>query len=139
MSKDTFDAVLASVPNGATAGRVTSKGTHYTPEIDFRTLNHWDAPPPTKPLPDVLKDRSLIGRRVGRLTVVGYLGKFNPKKKALWLVRCVCGDYESRHSAAIVHPSGGESCRVCSDLVFKRRRYEREGARPVEDFFVSVK
>lgn len=40
MAKDTFDAVLASVPQGATAGRVTSRGTHYEPTIPVQTRKY---------------------------------------------------------------------------------------------------
>lgn len=139
MSKDTFDAVLASTPQGAIAGRVTSKGVHYEPDVDFDTHLHWDAPPPKKPIPEAANNfEDMTGRKFGRFTVFGYFGKLNPKKKALWIVRCVCGDYELRHAAAIKNAPPNDCCRVCFDLRVKRRRYEVEGARPISDFFQPV-
>lgn len=135
MAKDTFDKILSSTPLNSTAGRVTSKGTHYTPEIEFGTHKHFDAPPPMKRVPSDAED--LTGRKFGRLTVVG-LGdtkRGNGSVGGSWVVRCACGDYEHRRRKAILNPENtGDKCRVCYDFEVKRKRYDREGSRPIEDF-----
>ena len=87
-------------------------------EGSFRRPPHdcWHArvPPQTispRYFPDVATGfEDLTGRQTGRLTVIGYLGKQNPKKKARWLVRCACGDYEVRHAAAIKAAASGDDC-----------------------------
>lgn len=143
MGKNTFDAVLASVPNGATAGRVTSKGTHYTPQMNaVPTRSHWDAPPKMRPVPAT--SIKLVGRKFGKLTVFGLWDDTDggPRRdaKAKWVVRCACGDYEIRTAKAINNPANNEdACRICRDFVRKQRNLKVFGSRPVGDFFVSVK
>lgn len=63
----------------------------------------------------------LTGRRVGRLTVVAFLGKPNPKDKARWLVKCDCGDYEGRTAKAINERSD-DMCVNCRYLEAVKRR-----------------
>jgi hypothetical protein len=144
MSRSAFDAVLASVPQDATAGKVTSRGVHYDPKIDVKARKysdvptHSDAPSKCVPVPNVPNFVNLTGRKFGRLTVVGYLGRLNPKneKKSSWLCRCVCGDYATRKAASIKNPNNAEDCCAkCLAWRVTKRRYEREGARPVHDFF----
>src|SRR5947209_12093599 len=104
MGRDTFDAVLASVPNGATAGRVTSRGEHWTPKRQLSPGElHWDTPPPMfawrpglmQGLPD------FTGHKFGRMTVLGLM-KVRPGGEGLrWVVRCACGDYEVRKTKAV--------------------------------------
>lgn len=142
MSKDTFDAVLASVPQGAVAGRVTARGTHYEPRMNPTPATHYhaDVPPPLKRCPNPAAAQRMIGKKFGRFTVIGYCAKQNPKKPAKWAVRCACGQYEVRGAGAINNPANAEidRCRVCRDFQYKQRAYRELGSRPIGDFFVSV-
>ena len=118
----TLDRILSSNPVNATASRVTSKGIHWesqNPPPEY----HWhsDAPPKLKPVggngSPLFVD--LTGVRQGRLTVIGYLGKLNPKASARWLVRCDCGDYEARSARAIKQHRGNDEacCWNCDHLL----------------------
>lgn len=114
MSKNTWDAVLASAPLNATAGAVTSAGVHFEPEAEFKNLS-WENCPPLAALrrPYPFKFVDMTGRKFGRMTVVGYVGKINPKKKAIWACRCVCGRYEGRHAPAIAAADPQAMCQAC--------------------------
>jgi len=150
VSKDTFDAVLASVPQGRTAGAVTSRGTHWEPkDIEDKGLT-WSAPPLMQRFdPGPFNKPDLTGLRVGRFTVVGYLhSSVSPKSRARWVVRCACGDYASRRTRALrkwmtaapAENEGrtGDRCHRCAALQQIHFKYRTEGPRPVSDFFVSV-
>ena len=118
-----MDRIFSSNPVNATAGFVVAKGIHWDPEINFGNLQHWDAPPQTLPMPDAGSFVDLSGKKFGRFTVIGYLGKPNKKKKAKWLVRCSCGDYEARTSVAINNPANaGDMCKPCLHLAYIKRR-----------------
>lgn len=142
MAKNTFDAILASSPLNATAGRVTSRGTHYEQQFTQQVRKysdlptHSDAPFKCVPMPIAPSFVDLTGRKYGRLTVIGYLGRLNPKnqKKASWAVRCVCGDYETRSGAAIKGANESDACRKCIAWRVTQNRYKRQGARPIGDF-----
>jgi hypothetical protein len=132
-----FDRLAASAPQNATAARVTSKGVHYEPDVQYGTHWHADTPPRTRPIPAISQYTcaDLIGRKFGRLTVIGLAADYNPKKSARWVVRCACGDYETRKATAIRNPNNGEDrCQVCLHSVNVTKRYKRLGSRPLNDF-----
>lgn len=128
----TFEKIAASTPRNATAASVTSRGTHYEPVVDLANHQHFDTPPATTPIlsESIGTCGDLIGRRFGRFTVIGLAaeGPPNPKKKARWVVRCACGDYEYRKAKSIRNPANSDDmCQKCRHVVDARRRYEREG------------
>src|ERR1700748_451152 len=98
-----FNQLLTSRPVDRAAARVIGCGVEYEPDKKIVRL-HWSAPPatiavaPFKALNPLFDD--LTGLVVGRMKVIGYLGKIKKNKPALWLVRCNCGDYEARKSKA---------------------------------------
>jgi len=88
---------------------------------------HWSAPPRLPRRPSAVPD--LAGRKFGHFTVVGYFGPF--RRGSLWLVRCLCGDYETRKSHAVKNPHNcHDRCDKCRTLLFLRREqhYLRTGA-----------
>ena len=106
MNDNLIRRVIASTPVNKTAGVVMSRGIHWESQRKDGDAQHWKAPPKTVPVPDDNKGPSLIGAKVGRFTVVGYLGKLSnkPAAKGRWLVKCTCGDYEARSAKAIKNP-----------------------------------
>ena len=105
MSKNHWDAILASSPLNATAGAVTSKGYQYEPDINGRNIHEWDAPPAIEPVGETHRRNAsfsdLTGHVFGRLTVMGMLRDNPTKKAALWVCRCTCGKYVGKRAKAI--------------------------------------
>ena len=134
-----FDKLLTSRPVDSAAARVLGRGVHYVPQKNI-AQRHWKSPPPVIPQSDWPKTDSfhdLTGLSFGRFKVVGYLGKPGSKKQlALWLVRCACGDFESRSAKAVRNPENrGDRCGNCRHLAFLKRQeaYLRNPAAPQPD------
>lgn len=120
------DRLLRSVPINKQTALVVSKGVRFEP-IKKIVQRHWssapqcDEPPRRAPLVDV------AGKKFGRFTVVKYFGS-NEKRGALWLVKCACGDYETRTSKSINNPNNtGDRCEKCRAVLFLRQRQLRDG------------
>jgi hypothetical protein len=123
-----FDKLLTSRPVNRAAARVLGGGVHYEPDKEI-VQRHWTAPPPLKTIPPAAridpKFVDLTGVSFGRFRVIGYLGVLSEAKKAkaLWLVRCACGDYESRSAKSVQNPENhGDRCEKCRHLAFLKRR-----------------
>lgn len=123
-----FDRIVSSAPLNKQAGIVTSGGEHWEPSK--RIVNaHWEAPPKLKTLP--IGVPVLTGVRFGRFRVSGLLHddeRPNKGKKAaaMWVVKCDCGNYETRSSKAIRNQQNNEDCcQKCRHLAWMQRR-ERE-------------
>lgn len=122
---DVFDRIAASRPVNQSAARaVSQKGIHYQFKPSTARLHS----------PDVLpvastgnpNDLDLIGVRFGRLTVIGRAALQNPKKRATYVCRCVCGAYEHRKAKAIQNPLNAEDrCSSCQHLL----KLQMHGAR----------
>ncbi len=86
---------------------------------------HWSAPPAMIPLPKLSPD--LIGAKFGRMEVVGFLADSTKE----YVVRCLCGDYETRRARAIRNPENfGDRCTVCQkDAHIKR--HDAQGNRKI--------
>ncbi len=124
---DLWERLAASTPNDRTAATVTSE-SRDTPEERGYTRPHWKAPPammaPTKPMLLDPTFRDLTGTAPGRFVVLGILvvprGHRGPQQ---WVLRCACGDYETRRAKAILHPEGRpDRCEDCERLEALRRR-----------------
>jgi hypothetical protein len=127
-----FDRIAASAPLNATAARVTSKGEHYE-SLKRITQLHWDAPPKMREVTATDLEQTsftdLRGRQFGRLTVLGILAreKTGSTKPNVWVVKCVCGDYESRTGKAIRNPANSDDCcQKCRQVAYLRRRETRK-------------
>lgn len=148
---DRMDAVFASVPQDATAARVTSKGEHFEPTVEYAGHEHHDVPPQIisicKALPSAKPIiAELTGKRFGRLTVIGLAkvqaqsGTMKRKQHARWAVRCACGDYEFRTAKAIRNPTNTDDmCRKCRQVEVNKKRYDRDGGRGWEEFVPELK
>lgn len=122
MKTTPFDHIRTARPVNRLAARQTGSGIVWTPNRrDTEGARRWHTPPALQPHPHAKNFVDLTGRRVGRMTVVGYLGKLNPKKKAVWLCRCDCGIFESRSARAIVDADGWGRCQDCLYLEMVKR------------------
>ena len=107
--------------NKQAALAISARGVHYQPKAQTN-VDEWDVPPPTLPVPS--SEPSLIGKKFGRFTVVGYLGwKKTAKKGSDWLVRCLCGRYTHRRTRTILWSKGRDRCSQCRALIDIRRSY----------------
>ncbi|WP_168169281.1 hypothetical protein [Kushneria phosphatilytica] len=104
-------------PINKTAARVLSPGEAYTPQTRA-LMPRWKMPPQTRVVPSGMPN--LTGMKRGRMTVIGLLA--DESKKAKWVVRCVCGWYETRSSKAIRNPKNmQERCQECRHLAYLQR------------------
>lgn len=118
-----WDALLASDPvNTGAAKDAAAKGINFDPTKRIREWDlHSHAPIKTK---RVRSGIDLTGHRCGRLTVIGLADLPNRGKangaRAAWVVRCICGYYETRSAKALRSPEYAKvaMCKACD--------YERE-------------
>jgi hypothetical protein len=106
-------------PVDQAAARVTQPGPRGL-ESAKRIRSHYSATPiAVRPVPDSCQD-DLTGRRVGYLTVVGFARDL----AKLWVCRCVCSYYVTRHARAIKNPRNQEidRCERCRELAFLKRQ-----------------
>lgn len=115
-----YDRIVTSAPldrQAAVVGAASGEGG----ELDLATSNkggrpQWDAPLACLPVPPDVE--SWTGRKIGRLAVIGYLGRgaghVSGAKARRWLVRCSCSAYETRREAALQAPAVEEMCGRCA-------------------------
>jgi hypothetical protein len=103
-----IEKIIISIPINRMAAIVTSKGVEFRIENKDKKRTFNENILPVKKIDDALKNSDsfidLTGSRFGSLTVVGLYDKpWRVKKSSygLWVVRCVCGNYETRTSRAI--------------------------------------
>lgn len=112
-----FDGVRRE-PVDKLAAFVFAKGVKYTNDVKI-TCPHWESPPPIRKPPENAPE--LIGKTFGRFTVVG----LHKTMSGSWVVRCSCGDYETRKARSICNPNNfGDRCTKCRNVAFERKRYE---------------
>jgi hypothetical protein len=118
-----FERIFTSAPLNKTAALVTGKGVHFDDTAKLKRNpghRHFEAPPvcvDPKDYPQAPEFQDLRGRKIGRMKVVGYLGTLGYSKwaKGAWLVRCVCGDYETRKAKTIKTSNDpNHSCDRCA-------------------------
>lgn len=119
MGRD-FDFVFTNKPANKTAAAVLSQsGEHYDPDCVMNEF-HSETPLPIEDFIGPEKD-NLTGRKVGRMTVIGFLRKETVKRSGLWLVRCTCGHYETRRSHSIKNERNtNDMCRNCRNWEFHK-------------------
>ncbi|MDR7102975.1 hypothetical protein [Croceicoccus sp. BE223] len=117
-----MDRIFSSDPLNATAGRVTARGMHWDPALTPPPqVRHHVSPPaviPPEHYPGGKDFEDLRGRQFGRFTVIGFLGKRNPKASGLWLVRCACGAFEERKTKIVRAAAADQMCCSCSYLEY---------------------
>lgn len=114
-----FDGVHRA-PSDQNAAKVFAKGIKHREMTDFGNCLHWQNPPPFTTR--LQKDHpQIIGQKFGRLTVIG----LSTTIRGSWVVRCVCGDYETRkHKALRSEKNWGDRCMVCRDKAYRIKNHE---------------
>lgn len=118
----TFERLLTSKPVDRLAARQLSRGIEWRPNFAGNPHARKWSDKPTDWLIPIPKDghrgsfEDMTGRTLGRFTVVGWLGKPNRKTKSVWLVRCTCGNYETRGARAIKGGWPHDACEQCKYL-----------------------
>jgi hypothetical protein len=140
-----YSQVADATPINRNAIAVTrNSGEHFTDGEDRparnATLLHWENCPPLIPIPSIKHAhgrelaRSLMGKKFGRMTVVGLFRERLEHlpiqdQAAIWVVRCTCGCYEGRRYKAINNPENtNDMCHNCRHLEFIKRRYRELGS-----------
>jgi len=101
-----------------TSAMVFSPGVRYENPAKV-TCPHWDAQPPIRKPP--ICAPNLVGIKFGRFVVLGMSADI----AGSWIVRCDCGDYETRKAKAIRNPNNfGDRCTKCRNVAFERKDYE---------------
>lgn len=69
----------------------------------------------------------LVGRRFGRLTVMGLsaVPTTDSGHQGRWVVRCDCGAYEVRKRRALLNPNASLMCDVCDQREREAQGYHR--------------
>ncbi len=119
-------------PINSTAAMMLCKGEQYTSK---KKGNGGDSelPIPIRALP-WNADKTLIGKRRGKLTVLGI-----SFKKYRWVVRCDCGMYSLRKSKSMNNENNiMDRCDTCRELLYLKRKehYNRTGFDKPLEFFV---
>ncbi len=113
-----FDGTSGTPVDGL-AARVASKGFQYKPKKKVVQC-HWGAPPEMRRVPRGVPN--LTGVSFGGFRVMGLYTGTKHRGGALWVVRCVCGDYETRSSRAIKNPKNAQDCcELCRHVAYLRQ------------------
>jgi hypothetical protein len=130
MASDVLKDLGARRPVDRTAALVISRGYHF----DYRKIPGCvlsETPPCTTARPSTAPD--LNGRRIGRLTVIGFCGRVRKKTTAgntktlfYYSVRCDCGLYSIRRKQAVLNPYNcADACERCKHLLYLQREDRR--------------
>lgn len=100
-----FDTVAPLMPYDKTASMVAGKGEHFEWEPENGGKTHSRDPIATR-APEA-KERfqpgfvDLKGVKIGRFTVMGIAAELKTCNGQNWVLRCVCGSYETRKAKYI--------------------------------------
>ena len=129
MSKDILD--MKRLPIDRVEARVIGKGIDWTPSKKIMTGDS-ENPLPVYPVKNIKNQqhreevRRMIGRKRGRLTIIGVADEQlnrGGKKGLRYVVRCVCGIYTYRRGAPFKKGSDGfDACERCRELLYLKRR-----------------
>jgi len=135
---------VKGTPVNKTAALITSQSKQTfddTKHLDPRMI-HSDTPLPVKEYPKNNPHPDLTGRRCGWLTVVGLLDREKvysfprraSKRGAPWVVRCVCGAYETRRRKALMNPKNRvDRCHVCQKIATMKRHMDYLVGKPQKE------
>ena len=138
LSRIDMDAVAPLTPHDKTAAVVGGKGVHYEFSV-LPTRAFSDTPLPMRPPSKAELGNpafiNLTGRKVGRMTIVG-IAERKTNDGMNWVVRCVCGNYETRKTKYLKTCLGGTFSEgvelMCAWCLNTRRLQKGKGSRAEE-------
>ncbi|QJS27452.1 hypothetical protein [Rhizobium ruizarguesonis] len=108
-----MDAVAPLYPSDKVAGRVAARGEHFEWEPARSGKVHSDLPLAHRaPTERELADPTYVdlsGATIGRLKVIGVAADVTSRGNQNWVVRCVCGAYETRKGRYIKACAAGNN------------------------------
>ncbi|MBY5682666.1 hypothetical protein HFO32_10905 [Rhizobium leguminosarum] len=124
-----MDAVAPLCPSDKVAGRVASRGEHFEWQPNKSGKIHSDVPLATRSPSNAERALpmfvDLTGHKIGRLSVMGIAAAYNSTNGQNWVVRCVCGYYETRKAkfikACVAGKNPGEDEPMCEACGYTRR------------------
>lgn len=89
---------------------------HAATTLPQRQEAQTDEPLKKRGVPEGTDD--LVGKVIGKLTVIGFHRKVCPARMNIWIVQCECGAHEVRRQRWIKNPPEAHAacCRMCRDL-----------------------
>lgn len=124
MKRNSIYNGLNNAPINMLASRVLARGESYNFKNNEPHREESDTPLSITwgKIPHCNNFVNLTGRKVGRLTVVGW-----NHKKSRWVCRCSCGIYVYRTSKAIKNDKNkADACFQCTKLIDIKRLYHFE-------------
>lgn len=120
MKTAAWDRIISSTPLNTDAAKARDGGGFsWSPEVSFAPGKvHTHAPPKMRPVPLNRTCPNLTGLKVGKLTVVGLAAK-TTSDGAAWVVRCVCGYYETRKARTLRRPDYATEA-MCDECRYMR-------------------
>jgi hypothetical protein len=124
-----MDAVAPLMPGDKVAGRVAARGEHFEFTPSQIGKAHSSTPIASRrPAANELGQpnfKDLTGIRIGRFTVLGIASEISTGNGQNWVVRCVCGIYETRKAkfikACVAGNNPGEHEPMCDCCAYTRR------------------
>lgn len=123
-----IDRIITSVPQSRKDAVSLSGGIHYEYNVTKQQALHSETPLPVRRIKKCERLSPAFidctGKKFGWFKVIGlYSARDGYKKKARWVVRCVCGHYEIRHQKAIVNPkTPNDKCYICQHLDYLKEK-----------------
>lgn len=68
---------------------------------------------------------NIIGKKIGNFVVIGLTKNTKKGKRALYMVRCVCGTYELRKRKSLLNTNTVTHCEKCEALIRVKSRYNK--------------
>lgn len=108
-----LNSVAPLYPSDKVAGRVSAKGEHFEWAPKLAGKVHSAEPLAIRaPTPQQIANPEFVdlkGVKIGRLTVLGMAAEIFSSAGTNWVVRCVCGAYETRKARYIKACKGGKN------------------------------
>ena len=116
------EEIAKKIPINKTAALVTAKGVHFKPG---NKINSIYSEMPLRTIPVLRGEENHTGKKFGFFTVAGKYFEKQAGNRPMWVVRCSCGNYETRRSRSINNPANkNDSCHSCRELMHLKRQDE---------------
>ena len=145
MKTTDWQKLAVSEPNDALAAKVANaKGANYNPNIQYNKPHFANQPPllPENALTAINQQfyKQLVGKTVGRFTVIGYAkdDQLLSEDNQRWVVKCTCSHYEYRRTAELIliepdHNNLDYMCQNCRHWEETKASYNEKPERHIDE------